>query len=291
VSAYGNIGDASSALWLFSKYVPRTTRTWNVLLGAMARVAEREGDLCSLVDPISSSAASVFLQEDTRELRASNSELISFQKESGVFDVVQRILGLMCGVGYIDGISAPTADSQTFCVAAAALQYGPTCGAHLPTEMFRNATSLGVPADGRFLNAVLRCFGNDIDAALQLWKDEIRPQCLSLERQLSSISKKNLLAAYNGLLHVCGRALRPDIALRVVYAMNKDGLEPNEASLNSYRSGSRICQRSQSGGFAATLERKLKLIEQYESLLLVECTKYDRDDRRRVGERRVRIIL
>jgi pentatricopeptide repeat protein len=205
--------------------------------------------------------------------------------------MVQRILGVMCNRGFVDGISAPMADSQTFCVAASALQYGPTCGANLPTEMFRNATSLGVPADGRFLNAVLRCFGSDIDAALRLWKDEVRPKCLSFERQLSSNSKKNLLAAYNGLLYVCGRALRPDIALRVVYAMSKDGLEPNETSLNSYRSGSRIFQRSQGGGFASTLERKLKLIEQYESLLLVECTKYDRDDRRRVGERRVRIIL
>lgn len=258
-------------------------------MGALSRVAEKGCD--NEVDPLSSSAANVFELENTRELRVSNSELVSLQKESNIFDVVQRILGVMCDCGYIDGISAPIADSQTFCVAASALQYGPTSGTSLPTEMFRNATSLGVPADGRFLNAVLRCFGNDIDKALQLWKDEIRPKCLSFERQLSSNSKKNLLAAYNGLLHVCGRALRPDVALRVVYAMNKDGLEPNEASLNSYRSGSRIFQRSQNGGFATTLERKLKLIEQYESLLLVECTKYDSDDRRRVGERRVRIIL
>lgn len=197
----------------------------------------------------------------------------------------------------INEIRAPPPDSQTFCVAASALQFGPT-GASLATELFRNATTIGIPADGRFINAVLRCFGSDIDAALAAWKDEIRPECVAFEirartRPLSNSrpAGKNLLAAYNGLLYVCGRALRPDIAVRLVYAMQKERLEPNENSLNSYRSGKRLADNNSDVSFRSRLARKLKLIDPYESILYVECTKYDSNDRRRTGEKRVRIIV
>jgi pentatricopeptide repeat protein len=257
-----------------------------VLLGTLAKVAET-GALFA-VEPLSSSASNVF--DDVSEILALNTELHSLQQKSSLFEVVRLILNAMSERGQIDDIRAPIADSQTFCVAASALQHGPT-SAILSTEMYHNATKLGVSTDGRFLNALLRCFGNEVDAALVIWKDEIRPQCISFENRIDSSNKKNLIAAYQGLLYVCGRALRPDVALRVVYAMSKDGLEPNEASLNSYRSGSKIQKLNEGDGFRLTLERKLKLIEQYESLLFVECTKYDCDDRRRTGERRVRIIL
>jgi hypothetical protein len=43
---------------------------------------------------------------------------------------------------------------------------------------------------------------------------------------------------------------------------------------------------AETSGYGSRLERKL-----YESLLSVECTKYDTNDRRRAGEQRVRIIL
>ena len=73
--------------------------------------------------------------------------------------------------------------------------------------------------------------------------------------------------------------------------MVKEGIEPNEATLNSYRSGKRLRQSmvKENRGFA--FARKLALLDPYESLLLVECTKYDRNDRRREGEQRVRIIV
>jgi len=97
------------------------------------------------------------------------------------------------------------------------------------------------------------------------------------------------LVAYNGLLYVSGRALRPDIAVRLVYAMSKEGLAANENSLNSYRSGKRLADDGT--GFRSRLARRLKLIDPYESILYVECTKYDSNDRRRTGEQRVRIIV
>jgi pentatricopeptide repeat protein len=246
---------------------------------------------------MTSSAAIVFTNNTSLIPPSSNAKMSTILQESNLFDVVQTIFKVMCKQQDIDGITIPDADSQTFCVVATALQYGPSTGADLANHLFLEATKLGIPADGRFVNAAIRCFGNEIDAALVAWKSNIRPKCIAFENRVSASlslsSKKNLIAAYNGLLYVCGRALRPDIALRVIYAMNKDEIEPNEMSLNSYRSGSRVQKRSEGdgGGFRTTIERKLKLVEQFESLLFIECTKYDENDRRRDGEKRVRIIL
>jgi pentatricopeptide repeat protein len=299
VTAYGDLGDASSLLWLFAKYAPTTTRTWNVLLGSFAKVAEHTEQ-----HTINANTSAVAMAFQNSSMSSSNPSFHRFLQETNLFDVVQKILKGMSEEEYLDGITAPIADSQTFCVAATALQYDPTVSSALANSLFQSASKLCIPADGRFINAVMRCFGNDIDAALTAWRDNIRPKCIALEKRvlsssISSSGTKNLVAAYNGLLYVCGRALRPDVALRVVYAMNKDGIEPNETSLNSYRSGTRIQQKIRgrnkedggSRGLRSTIERTLKLREQFESLLVVECTKYDQNDRRRNGEQRVRIIL
>ena len=156
-------------------------------------------------------------------------------------EAVRTLLDAMTSGRQINGRRMPMPSSQTFCIAASTFQFGPT-DADKALELFRNATNAGVPADGRFVNAVFRCFGNDINAALSAWKDEIRIACLRHEGRTRSTpvpdwrtKGKNLIAAYNGLIHVCGRAVRPDIALRLIYAMNKEGLEPNEISLNCYR--------------------------------------------------------
>ena len=302
VTAYGDLGDASSVIWLFAKYAPTTTRTWNVLLGASAKVAENTETYAINTN---TSAAAIAFQNSFPS--PSNAAFQIFLQEANIFDFVHKILRGMCQEEHIDGIVAPIADSQTFCVAASALQYGPTAGSVLANSLFHTAATLGIQADGRFVNAAMRCFGDDIDAALTAWRDNIRPKCVAFEKRASPSSSssatgtKNLVAAYNGLLYVCGRALRPDVALRVVYAMNKDGIEPNETSLNSYRSGTRIQQKvrdrnnDEDGGagmgLRSTIARTLKLREQFESLLVVECTKYDLNDRRRDGEQRVRIIL
>jgi pentatricopeptide repeat protein len=299
VTAYGDLGDASSAIWLFAKFAPSTTRTWNVLLGTLAKIAEHTETY-----EINTNTSSVAVAFQSSFMSPSNTGFQILLQETNIFETVHKILRGMCQQEKINGITAPSADSQTFCVAASALQYGPAAGSILANALFQTATKLCIPADGRFVNAAVRCFGNDIDAALAAWRDSIRPKCIAFDKRALSASlssgTKNLVAAYNGLLYVCGRALRPDIALRVVYAMNKDGIEPNETSLNSYRSGTRIQQKvrgrnNEDGdagmGLRSTIERTLKLREQFESLLVVECTKYDQNDRRRDGEQRVRIIL
>ena len=248
-----------------------------------------------VLSPATSIAANAFVGLD---VPVSPRQLKDLLRCSTVIETTQMLLNAMCGEERINEMKAPLADSQTFCVAASALQLGPT-DASLATALFRNATSIGIPADGRFINAVMRCFDDDIDAALLSWKEEIRPRCLAFENRertkplsTSRPTGKNLLAAYNGLLYVCGRALRPNVAVRLVYAMKKEGLVANENSLNSYHAGKRLANNSSIGtGFRSRLARKLKLIDPYESILYVECTKYNSNDRRRTGEQRVRIIL
>jgi pentatricopeptide repeat protein len=180
----------------------------------------------------------------------------------------------------------------------------------LAINLFRNATNEMIPADGRFVNAVFRCFGSDLDAALTAWKKELRPACLAHEARTRdappSIQRsrvKNLIAAYHGLLYVCGRALRPDMALRVSYAMVKEGIEPNDVSLNCYHAGKRTRERladeNNTTEEDTTVRPKRKLlpkftldfVDQYENLFFIECTKYDQNDMRRSKERRVRIIV
>ena len=164
-------------------------------------------------------------------------------------------------------------------------------------SLFQEAIQAGIPPDGRFLNACIRCFGDDIDRAMTAWKQEFRTAALSHEnrqtrstfRSTKKKKKKNLVAAYNGLLHVCGQAGRPDIALRLVYAMNKEeSVEPNEASLNSYYAGKKIREND-----TADLDPKktIRMMSQYETLLQVECTTYDKRDKRRWHEKRLRIIF
>jgi hypothetical protein len=101
------------------------------------------------------------------------------------------------------------------------------------------------------------------------------------------------MAAYHGLLFVCGRAVRPDIAVRLIYAMSKEGLEPDEVALKCYQSGKKVQQQQflDVSNTGKDITFKFRLVDQYESILMVECTKYDCNDQRRMGELRVRIIV
>jgi pentatricopeptide repeat protein len=292
LTAYGALSDPSSACWVFVKYMPssRGARDWNVLAGALAKGAAI--DSSTQLDIHSADAARTLTRD---KFDASQHVLVQLLNGRSSCDAVKTLLDLMSGHLDSGGLPVPASDSQTYCIAASALQYGPS-NPDQAISIFHNATVAGISADGRFINAVLRCFGDDITAALTSWKSDIRPACIAYENRARNKATptnrpkaKNLLAAYNGLLYVCGRALRPDIGLRVVYAMNKEGVEPTEISLNCYRSGKRVRQKDGKSGFS--LLQQINLIDPYESLMYVECTKYDLNDRRRSGERRVRIIV
>lgn len=290
MNAYGSVGDPSSACWMFDRFSSNTmsARTWNALVGAFAKAAMI--DSLAIISARNSTAAEAF-----------NSVVVDSEQNLCVGNLVQSmscpeaVRSILC---IMDGKSrAPAANSQTYCIAASALQYGHTDAA-LATDLFRNATNAKIPADGRFINAVFHCFGDDIQGALVAWKNEIRRACLSHEHRTRSApvsiyrsSGKNLIASYHGLLYVCGRALRPDIALRLVYAMNKEGIEANEVALNCYRSGKRARKKFAFETESPVETKGIRMAKQFESLLTVECTKYNLNDKRRAGERRVRIIL
>ena len=297
--AYGTVGDVPSACILFDEFSAGTTnsRTWNALMSALAKGAIV--DSSNAINMDSSAAATALMQ--TPGINVLERGVCKLVDGHTCYDAIQRVLCVMerGGDQHVDITQAPHPNSQTYCITASALQHGPA-NSDLAMELFRNATRSNLPADGRFVNAILRCFGNDIDGALYAWKNEIRRSCLAYEhrRRLIPPSKrrakgKNLIASYHGLLYVCGRALRPDIAVRLVYAMNKDGIEPNEVALNCYRSGKRM--REKLAKLNNEIEKKgglgLAISQQFESILLVECTKFDENDKRRAGEKRVRIIF
>ncbi len=99
-------------------------------------------------------------------------------------------------------------------------------------------------------------------------------------------------AAYHGLFTVCGRSGRPDIAVRLTYAMKMEGIEPSETALNCYLSGKRQRQRewiSQHGDIP--LPSSIVFENQHENILTVECSQFDVRDKRRTGDKKVRIIF
>jgi pentatricopeptide repeat protein len=294
LTACGDNKDPSSACYLFDMFHGEVNdiKTWNALLGSLSESASAE-DTPRLM--IGSSDAANYLRHNLTNLGTLPQTLLSPYLEGLTYSMAaKKLLQLMNG-NILVPFRTPKPNSQTYCLVASALQYNDDEeSSHVAAlELFQNATRANIPVDGRFVNAVFRCFGSNIDGALKAWKGGIRQKCLSSNTKStkeSPLESKTLLAAYHGLLHVCGRALRPDIALRVVYAMNKEkGVVVNEMSLQCYQSG----KRKALGDSKVSSQSRSSVVlgEQFESLLTVECTNYDSNDKRRQGDRRVRIIL
>lgn len=244
ISAYGKAEDASSACWVFFDEMARGcdkrgmgVDSWNVLLGALAHGCSGEKRQ-TLLHPCNSTAA----QRNGRR-KSSDAECL---ESNPIFSLVNDKTCVDASLSILDAMRSrrsflwssgkwycPSPNSQTYCQVATAVSRAGTCESNsvLANKLFRCAQEDGVSADGRFLNAVLRCFGNDIDSAIKAWKREIGSAALGMSsgthKEYSSVKQSaNLAAAYNGLMHVCGRANRPDVALRLCYAMSKAGIEP-----------------------------------------------------------------
>jgi len=313
ITTCGRLGDPSMACKIFEDFMfPESDgekrnffsnyRAFNTLLGALANGAKMENPKLNVIP--------AGANKDT----ANPSFLLAHVHGLTCTEAVVRILNLMI-----------SKNSQTYCVAASALQYAPldeqtryspsTKSSNddednddakktpLGLQIFHNATNNGIQADGRLVNAIFRCYGDDIAGALDGWKTHIRSATDQYENRIRSPKKKNMLAAYNGLMYVCGRAERPDIAVRIVYAMiNKEGLEISENPYNCYRSGKTTRQElfasrpdekeaTQSSRWRRMRLPKLAMVGQYENILYVECKKYDTRDRRMDEDKRVRIIV
>eukprot|EP00985_Skeletonema_marinoi_P003042 scaffold1267_cov117-Skeletonema_marinoi.AAC.2 len=295
IGAYGDAGDAASACWMFLEMGRacqkrgRGAESWNVLLGALARGCT--GDKVSTALDIYGSFAAKRGNEDLDVEELASDEFISLVDGMSCLDASFTILDMMRSGNQTSLLmQSPKPNSQGYCLLASALSgFGTSASqADRALTLFRDAMKQGgVNPDGRFLNAILRCFGDDIEAALAAWKTDVGPAAASQQGN----GNINLQQAYNGLMHVCGRALRPDIATRIAYAMNKAGVEPTEVSLNCYMSGKRVAMEGKTGNS----KKGLGLTNQYENLLSVECTKYNTrkwdKSKRRAGDKKIRIIL
>jgi pentatricopeptide repeat protein len=293
IGAYGNSGDAASACLMFAEMGVvcqqrgRGIESWNVLLGALARGCTGDDATSIELDIYNSNAAK--RGSDTLAVEElTNDEYISLVDGKSCLDATFVTLELMRNGNQSTALfQTPKPNSQTYCLIASALSRFGTSEPQpeQALQLFRDAINEGgVNPDGRFLNAILRCFGDDVEAVLAAWKSDIGPAAATQQKK----GKINLQQAYNGVAHVCGRALRPDIALRTAYAMNKAGVEPTEVTLNSYKSGKRVAMEK-------GIVDRLGLKNQYETLLSVECTKYNRQkwdkSKRRAGDKKIRIIL
>ena len=295
IMAYGRANDPSSACYIFDRMInthslSNTLNSWNVLLSALSQISRKEGKVPLAC--LESSAYNIGKSLETKEL---NERLLpggySFLNmvdgkdvTNASFEILQTMKDATFNEDFKSWILRP--NSQTYCLVASIISRRGQKDGNKAMELYHDAMQWNIPADGRFINAVIRSFGNDIDGAIQRWKTDLRLAVASYEnRERPEYSKhkkgKNLIAAYHGLINVAGKAGRPDIALRIIYAMKKDGLEPNESTLNSYKTGARENRE----------EKSIRLKNQYENLLIVECTKYSQLDKRRSSEKRVRIII
>lgn len=288
LAACGETNDPSSACWLFDTFQNEINdaKTWNALIGALSQSAIF--DVHARLNILASEAATVLRQDLAIVGSAVQPGVASFLEGCTYPRAAVRILEVMSGNLEVP-FRTPTPNTQTYCLVASTLQHESVDPA-VAMELFQNATNANIPADGRFVNAIFRCFGSDIEYALTAWKEVIRRRCLAASTKAQRSTSKNLLAAYQGLLYVCGRALRPDIALRIVYAMNKEGVLVNEMALQCFQAGKRK-GLAEAESEATPRKRMPAFGDQFESLLTVECTKYDTNDRRREGDKRLRIIL
>jgi len=293
ITAYGRANDPSSACYMFDHMVrnnrlSRTLNSWNVILSALSKIDRRGAtNQINCLKSIAFKAEGKNISE-SYNLLPGDVSFIELVDGKTAFEAAAVILEMMKestkSPKYSELVLRP--NSQSYCLIASTLSHRCKADGKTAIELYRDAMEWNVPADGRFINSLLRCFGSDIDSAIHAWKTLFRPGVLSYEnRERSKYSRhkkgKNLVAAYHGIIHVAGTAGRPDIALRIAYAMKKEGLEPTELTLNSYKTGARNNELSES----------IRLNKQYENLLTIECTKYNKNDKRRSSEKRVRIII
>lgn len=256
--AYGRANDPSMSCYIFDAMVSRTENestiqrtlnTWNTLHAVFAeesnceKVLEvKEDSTCSVVlksilrsETDSASLTPFWISDQVNGMTCAKAsrKLLSIMKQCPEENSVRR-------EEECDDFIFPFPNSQTYCYVATALSHSKTACGNEAMSLFNEAVNeYSVPADGRFVNAVLRCFGSDIDGALFHWKSEIGRAVRKCNDERKRNGNQDLIASYHGLFTVCGRAGRPDIALRLVYAMksSKMDLDADETALRCYEAG------------------------------------------------------
>ena len=160
--------------------------------------------------------------------------------------------------------------------------------------------------DGRFANAFLRCYGEDVSAAMNCWRSELKTK--------TSGGVTGTAQALAGLCYCAGRSARPDVALKVSYAATKgqkgkrgspdeafaqvrEGVARSEATMlyetTPNAKSSLLLHSSQAyfnGKKARTSPQLSIAMKVFENLLEVESKSFCVDDKRAKGDKKIRII-
>ena len=92
-------------------------------------------------------------------------------------------------------------------------------------------------------HALVCACGDDVPAAIAFWRDHLRPRLLAMRDERTpnfnppGAQPTAEQAAYHALLRVCGAAERADEALRIVYAMKRDGFPADASCYSAYMRG------------------------------------------------------
>jgi hypothetical protein len=147
-----------------------------------------------------------------------------------------------------------------------------SCRAHRTTHSVKSSI---------VTTAALRPDCVTLQGSIALWRTRLRPLLRgtdttdaaatassgSSSRTDSAAVKQNLFKGYVGLLHVCGTAARSDAAVKVVFAMTKDGLQLSPEVSSAYFNAKRAAHGD--GEVKGAMQRYLR--KQFEDLLLIEC--------------------
>lgn len=145
-------------------------------------------------------------------------------------------------------------------------------------ELVRNAEARGTwsfsdtaPLPAAVAHSLVCACGDDLDSAIVLWRDYLRPRFVAERGDQSppafspvGVQPTGEQAALHALMRVCGTVRRADEALRIAYAARKDGCELDASFYSAYMNGKQAA--------AAKLgKRRGSLLQSsYEKLLAAE---------------------
>lgn len=199
ITQLGLVGDSSASCAVFDwmlycdkngRTLPRNLRIWNALLGALVSRSFLSQKLnITLSKDVETWLRYDRIKSQQNVISCLGDESIS-EKINGMaqLDAAKFIFNMMVTCSKSDS-SIPSPDSQSFCLMAAALarEAEQTATDQITTvgsrgrkkvadeamDLFRLSIHEQIPADGRFLNAIIRCFGSDVASAIEAWKTEI----------------------------------------------------------------------------------------------------------------------
>lgn len=192
ISAYGNAFDPSSACWVFFGEMRQandkrglTVDSWNVLLGALAKGTVDDKQM--IINPMNSAAA-----RRNGERSISNTEYLG-SSDNASLCILEAMRNGTSFQSSSQMWTAPKPNSQTYCQVASAqktLKSNPA----MANKLFNYAKEDRAHVDGRFLNALLRLYGDDIEAAVLAWKGGLASAAVGVD---ATKRNANLAAAYN----------------------------------------------------------------------------------------------